>query len=93
MTPHRATRADHGGSSEGLMSPHATILTREPDLGAPSGQKRFTAGAAYTRDLSAEELGTAVHAQVARREYASLSPMPASRNQATPTSSRSRRGS
>jgi cyanuric acid amidohydrolase len=53
------------GGTEGLMSPHATIFTREPDRGVPSGQKRFTVGTAYTRDLLPEEFGTAVHAQVA----------------------------
>jgi cyanuric acid amidohydrolase len=53
------------GGTEGLMSPHATIFTREPDRGGPSGQKRFTVGTAYTRDLLPEEFGTAVHAQVA----------------------------
>src|SRR5262247_582123 len=40
------------GGTEGLMSPHATIFTREPDRGSPSGQKRFTVGTAYTRDLT-----------------------------------------
>ena len=53
------------GGTEGLMSPHATIFTREPDRGRPSGQKRFTVGTAYTRDLRPEEFGTAVHARVA----------------------------
>jgi cyanuric acid amidohydrolase len=53
------------GGTEGLMSPHATIFTREPDRGTPSGEKRLTVGAAYTRDLTPEEFGTAVHAQVA----------------------------
>jgi cyanuric acid amidohydrolase len=53
------------GGTEGLMSPHATIFTREPDRGAPSGHKRFTVGAAYTRDLQPEEFGTDVHARVA----------------------------
>ncbi len=53
------------GGTEGLMSPHATIFTREPDRGTPTGQKRFTVGAAYTRDLLPEEFGTVVHAQVA----------------------------
>jgi cyanuric acid amidohydrolase len=53
------------GGTEGLMSPHATIFTREPGRGGPSGQKRFTVGTAYTRDLLPEEFGTAVHAQVA----------------------------
>jgi cyanuric acid amidohydrolase len=53
------------GGTEGLMSPHATIITREPDRGTPTGQKRFAVGTAYTRDLLPEEFGTAVHAQVA----------------------------
>jgi cyanuric acid amidohydrolase len=53
------------GGTEGLMSPHATIFTREPDRGTPTGEKRFTVGTAYTRDLLPEEFGTAVHAQVA----------------------------
>jgi cyanuric acid amidohydrolase len=53
------------GGTEGLMSPHATIFTREPDRGTPSGQKRFTVGSAYTRELSPEEFGTSIHAQVA----------------------------
>src|SRR5881397_700679 len=53
------------GGTEGLMSPHATLFTREPDRGTPTGQKRFTVGAAYTRDLLPEEFGTAVHAEVA----------------------------
>jgi cyanuric acid amidohydrolase len=53
------------GGTEGLMSPHATIFTREPDRGTPTGQKHFTVGTAYTRDLAPEEFGTAVHAQIA----------------------------
>jgi cyanuric acid amidohydrolase len=53
------------GGTEGLMSPHATVFTREPDRGKPTGQKRFAVGTAYTRDLLPEEFGTAVHAQVA----------------------------
>ncbi|MGH7318527.1 MAG: ring-opening amidohydrolase [Candidatus Rokuibacteriota bacterium] len=53
------------GGTEGLMSPHATIFVREPDRGAPSGDRRFTIGTAYTRDLLPEEFGTLVHAQVA----------------------------
>src|SRR5215472_2537349 len=53
------------GGTEGLMSPHATIFTREPDRGRPSGEKRFTVGTAYTRDLLPEEFGTRVHTLVA----------------------------
>src|SRR6184192_331818 len=29
------------GGTEGLMSPHATIFTREPERGPTAGQKRF----------------------------------------------------
>jgi cyanuric acid amidohydrolase len=50
---------------EGVMSPHATIFTREPDRGTPAGDERFTIGTAYTRDLLPEEFGTAIHARVA----------------------------
>src|SRR4030095_4250933 len=53
------------GGTEGLMSPHATIFTREPDRGAPGPEKRLTIGTAYTRDLLPEEFGTPVHARVA----------------------------
>lgn len=53
------------GGTEGLMSPHATIFVREPDQGSPSGEKRFTVGTAYTRDLLPEEFGTMAHVQVA----------------------------
>jgi cyanuric acid amidohydrolase len=53
------------GGTEGLMSPHATIFTREPDRGTATGPKRLTVGTAYTRDLLPEEFGTVVHAKVA----------------------------
>jgi cyanuric acid amidohydrolase len=53
------------GGTEGLMSPHATILTREPDRGPADREKRFTVGTAHTRDLLPEEFGTATHARVA----------------------------
>jgi cyanuric acid amidohydrolase len=32
------------GGTEGLMSPHATVFTRERDRGAPTGDKRFAIG-------------------------------------------------
>ncbi len=53
------------GGTEGLMSPHATIFVREADRATPSGQKRFTVGTGYTRDLLPEEFGTLTHAEVA----------------------------
>src|SRR6185503_2863041 len=48
------------GGTEGLMSPHATIFVRE-EGGQPSGEKRFTVGTAYTRDLLPEEFGRLEH--------------------------------
>src|SRR3989442_15095424 len=53
------------GGTEGLMSPHATIFTREADRGGPGAGKRLAVGTAYTRDLLPEAFGTAVHARVA----------------------------
>jgi cyanuric acid amidohydrolase len=53
------------GGTEGLMSPHATVFVREPDRSAPTGDRRFTVGTAYTRDLLPEEFGTLAHAEVA----------------------------
>jgi cyanuric acid amidohydrolase len=53
------------GGTEGVMSPHATIFTREPDRGTPTGDTRLAVGTAYTRELLPEEFGTAIHARVA----------------------------
>src|SRR5438093_12911467 len=39
------------GGTEGVMAPHATIFTRGPDQGSPSGQKRLAVGTAYTREV------------------------------------------
>jgi cyanuric acid amidohydrolase len=53
------------GGTEGAMAPHATIFTRGPDRGAPSGQKRLAVGTAYTREVRPEEFGRMAHVQVA----------------------------
>jgi cyanuric acid amidohydrolase len=44
------------GGTEGVLSPHATIFTRNE--GAPSSAKRLALGIAVTRDFAAEEVGT-----------------------------------
>lgn len=53
------------GGTEGLMSPHATIFVKEPGGNNLVGDKNFTVGTAYTRDLSPEEFGTLTHVRVA----------------------------
>ena len=50
------------GGTEGLMSPHATIFVKEPGgADAGNGEKGFTVGTAYTRDMAPEEFGTMPH--------------------------------
>ncbi len=46
------------GGTEGVLSPHATIFTREPGGDAPDGQPRLALGIAMTRDIRPEEIGT-----------------------------------
>lgn len=53
------------GGTEGLMSPHATIFVKEPGGENKAGEKSFTVGTAYTRDLLPEEFGTVTHVKVA----------------------------
>ncbi|MCC7104576.1 MAG: ring-opening amidohydrolase, partial [Chloroflexi bacterium] len=53
------------GGTEGLMSPHATIFTRGPDLQPASGEKRLAVGVAYTREVLPEEFGRMPHVRVA----------------------------
>lgn len=45
------------GGTEGVLSPHATVFTRE-DGGPVSGEKRLALGVAMTRDIRPEEVGT-----------------------------------
>jgi len=53
------------GGTEGLMSPHATIFVKEAGEENKTGEKRFTVGTAYTRDMAPEEFGTLAHVQAA----------------------------
>lgn len=53
------------GGTEGLMSPHATIFVKEPGEENKTGEKGFTVGTAYTRDMAPEEFGTLTHVQAA----------------------------
>jgi cyanuric acid amidohydrolase len=53
------------GGCEGVMSPHATALTRRFGAPArPAGEGRLAVGVAFTRDLLPEEMGTAVQARL-----------------------------
>lgn len=50
------------GGTEGVLSPHATILTRTPAQGKPDGSKRLAIGIALTGTIAPEEIGTKRHA-------------------------------
>ena len=53
------------GGCEGIMSPHATVLTRRArPTTPPAGEGRLAVGVAFTRDLLPEEVGTAVQARL-----------------------------
>ena len=48
------------GGTEGVLSPHATIFTRELGGAASPGDKRLALGIAMTRDILPEEVGTMI---------------------------------
>lgn len=48
------------GGTEGVLSPHATIFTREKGGAGSAGDKRLALGTAMTRDILPEEVGTLV---------------------------------
>lgn len=48
------------GGTEGVLSPHATVFTRERDGPGSPADKRLALGIAMTRDLLPEEVGTMV---------------------------------
>jgi cyanuric acid amidohydrolase len=50
------------GGTEGVLSPHATIFTREPSATASAG-KRLALGIARTGDIAPEAIGTMVHVE------------------------------
>ncbi|MDR6661588.1 ring-opening amidohydrolase [Tardiphaga sp. 1201_B9_N1_1] len=50
------------GGTEGVLSPHATILTRTPAQGTPDGTKRLAIGITMTGTIAPEEIGTKRHA-------------------------------
>ena len=50
------------GGTEGVLSPHATILTKTPPQGTPDGTKRLAMGIALTGTIAPEEIGTKRHA-------------------------------
>lgn len=46
------------GGTEGVLSPHITVFTRQPSTSAaPPRQKRLALGIAFTRDFAPEEIG------------------------------------
>jgi cyanuric acid amidohydrolase len=51
------------GGTEGVLSPHATIFTREPAKGTPDGAKRLAMGIALSPVIPPHAIGTVVHAQ------------------------------
>jgi cyanuric acid amidohydrolase len=46
------------GGCEGVMTPHFNVFVRREDGARPSGEKRFSIGIGFTRDLLPEEVGT-----------------------------------
>ncbi len=53
------------GGCEGIISPHATVFTRRRvEARATPGRKRFSIAMSATRELLAEELGTAVQVRL-----------------------------
>lgn len=48
------------GGCEGVMSPHATVFTRNEE-GSADGRKRLAIGVRNTRNLLPEEIGTRIH--------------------------------
>jgi cyanuric acid amidohydrolase len=46
------------GGTEGILSPHFTLFTRQRDASTPAhGEKRLVVGVAQTRDFAPEEMG------------------------------------
>ncbi len=50
------------GGTEGVLSPHATILTKTEAQGTPDGAKRLAMGIALTDTIPPEDVGTKKHA-------------------------------
>ena len=51
------------GGTEGVLSPHATILTREPAKDAATGGKRLALGIAMTPAIPPELIGSMAHVE------------------------------
>jgi cyanuric acid amidohydrolase len=52
------------GGTEGVLSPHFTVFTRSPAVGAaPAAGKRLALGVGFTRDFLPEEIGTMVQVE------------------------------
>ncbi|CAN5579557.1 ring-opening amidohydrolase [soil metagenome] len=68
LAPHLGCAADDvhsrvalvmSGGTEGVLSPHFTVFTRErvDDIASARGEKRLVVGVAHTRDFAPEEIG------------------------------------
>jgi cyanuric acid amidohydrolase len=73
LAPHLACQANDvharvalvmSGGTEGVLSPHFTVFTRETVVSAPPhGEKRLVIGVAHTRDFAPEEIGRMAQVQ------------------------------
>jgi cyanuric acid amidohydrolase len=53
------------GGTEGILSPHFTVFTRQRDESAPAhAEKRLVVGVAHTRDFAPEEMGRMVQIEL-----------------------------
>lgn len=55
------------GGTEGVMSPHATIFTKNDEPTEETGEKSLAVASGYTRDFLPEEQGTVVEVEEVKR--------------------------
>ncbi|KAK9470707.1 cyanuric acid hydrolase/Barbiturase [Dipodascopsis tothii] len=64
------------GGTEGVLSPHVSLVVREPDHVAADGSKKYAEGlvaaVGHTRDFAPHEMGTAVQAHEVAKEVSRL---------------------
>ncbi|HEY4066622.1 MAG TPA: ring-opening amidohydrolase [Burkholderiaceae bacterium] len=58
------------GGTEGVLSPHFTVITRRAGGAAGPGEKRLAVGVAFTRDFLPEEIGRGVQVTETARAVA-----------------------
>ncbi|SNS31735.1 ring-opening amidohydrolase [Tropicimonas sediminicola] len=54
------------GGTEGVLSPHATVFTRQEDQDEPAGGGRLALGLAMSPDLAPEDIGRMAHVEMVR---------------------------